>query len=84
MIEKALVLSTCHVHPGQMNGDTLNTGGLRSFSHEYGWVIFVYPKCPNVPEWLRAIHSRAVKKHCTMILFDRDANSSKKFRSYDW
>lgn len=62
----------------------LDSGGLRSASHEYGWVVFVYPDCPDVPEWLEDIHDHAVANDCTLILFDRDGDESELFKKYDW
>jgi len=94
MIEKILTLSTGHVNPNNIidafligadqTSDVLDTGALRSASHEYGWLVFVYPECPDVPEWLQAIHSRAVAEGCTVILFDNGAEVSDEFEQYDW
>lgn len=80
MIEKVLALSTAHVDPHTVDG----FGGLRSVSHEYGWLAFVYPDCPNVPEWIKPIRDKAVEEGCTAILFDRDIEAVDEFEIYNW
>ena len=90
MIEKCLTLNNGHIDPSKVietsdqDSDILDSGGLRSASHEYGWVVFVYPDCPDVPEWLEDIHDHAVANDCTLILFDRDGDESELFKKYDW
>ena len=92
MIDKILNLSNVHIDPREIRpvwtfsrrSSNLETGSLRCVSHEYGWIIFVAPDCPDVPEWLKAIHDRALKEEATLILFDRDGDAFDDFHQYDW
>ena len=95
MIDKILNLSNVHIDPREISPArsvtpwrvgpaSLATGSLRCVSHEYGWIIFVAPDCPDVPEWLKAIHDRALKEEATLILFDRDGDAFDDFHQYDW
>jgi len=87
MIDKMLNLSNGHVDPSKITddgSDSLDTGKLRNVSHQHGWIVFVFPDCPEVPDWLKPIHDRAVQEDATLILFDRDGDEFDDFKKYGW
>jgi hypothetical protein len=87
-IEKCLSLSTGHVNWDPVNDvEPLNVGGgLRVAVHEYGWVVFTNPGVDEkeLGLWFRPIHTLALEEGATMVLFDRDIETSTDFHIYDW
>ena len=78
MIETILSLSTAH-----LPSPDPDFGGLRFMEHEYGFFVFV-AECEQEPEWLKPIVGLALELKCVGVLFDRDADESKRFTLYRW
>ncbi len=80
MIEKMLVLSTKHIA-----SSVPDFGLIRHSSHDYGWICFIHSESrQQSPDWMRKIVKHALKKKCNLIMFDRDADTSSRFKEYDW
>lgn len=82
MFEKCLTLST-----GHMPNDDPDFGTIRTVPHHYGTIVFVADIAAlarRVPEWLQPIYKVALHGECTLIMFDRDAEPSDDFKTYDW
>lgn len=75
-VRRYLDLSTAHVQ----DLDSPNFGDFRVEKHEYGWIMWtIDPDWVTsefeVPPWLRPIVDLARKLSCSLILFDRDAET---------
>lgn len=81
MIQNMLDLSTSHVP-----SDSPDFGPYRFASHDYGWVLFVPlgDNYLNCPKWLHKIMLYADANSCVIVNFDRDAEVSDKFKTYEW
>jgi len=94
-----LDLSAEHIQPFRTESGELllvndiakvDFGGLRSISHEHGYTVFVYGGLDEdeeralVPEWLRPIHTLALKYECLIINFDHDGEIFDDLGIYNW
>jgi len=77
-VEKALVLSTCH-----MPFTAPDFGDARVAKHEYGYVVFLVDE-PCGPEWLKPIESEAIKAGCSFVIFDGAADADSRFQQWEW
>lgn len=96
MIEKMLVISTCHV-PDRLGlqkpqPDDLNISTFRCETHGFGWIVFLgdiedFPEYTDLDpgdRWLEPIIRLAVEHGATVINFDCDANKEDSLPAYDW
>ena len=82
MIRPCLDLSTAH-----MPSTSPNFGQARHVGTGYGYVVWVTGekgKIPPVPGWLVEIMAYAIQQDCLLVNFDRDAESTDLFRTWEW
>lgn len=81
MIEKVMVLSTAH-----MPNDEPEFGSIRHCNHQYGAFVFLgdYESIGGLCPWLKPIVTLAMEKECSMVMFDRDAETVNGLEAWEW
>lgn len=94
IVRKVLSISTAHIPETQArrivgSGPTYEPdfGGLRKVDTGFGWIVWdladsVSDACR--PDWLRPIIERCRDLGCSMVEFDRDAETDDRLPSFDW
>lgn len=82
-IEKVLTLSTDHVDALDPQFGLTEKNSPRVVEHEYGWIVFV-DEGVICADWFKPIMQDAIKEGCTLILFDSDALTDVKYKTYTW
>lgn len=85
-IEKAVVLSTCHIPEDETTDDLGFTPVMpRVATHQLGWIVFLISDDDRpVPEWFEPIRDAAVGLDVSFVIFDPDGQIDEDFTTYDW